>query len=267
MGDLNHDGWQDLLLLSWCCDSPRVMLGTGPGTFAPASRLVLRDPWSDWSGLTHADLGDLDQDGHLDLVAGGSAGIALVRGKGDGTFHPPAALLEGVAANGERILDVDADQQLDLVLTQSNRVHVWYGAGDGTFSRSVALSAKTPIYSVEPGDLNGDGRMDLVATTGDALIVWLGLPGDRGFSTQGIYNDGSGAPFIHDFDGDGRQDVISGGNISFGQGNGTLLPGLPLESGLSVSQMADLNQDGRMDLVVASWKSGTPSAGRILLGR
>ena len=59
-----------------------VMLGKGDGTFEAATDYP--------AGNTHTiATGDLDVDGHLDLVAGGydERFVRILRGQGDGTFE------------------------------------------------------------------------------------------------------------------------------------------------------------------------------------
>ena len=89
-------------------------------------------------------LGDLNHDGHLDLVVGNFAATInrVYLGVGDGTFGAGTDIGnvtdDSVSANSLALGDLDGDGNLDLVMGCSegnfgkiNRVYL--GKGDGTF--------------------------------------------------------------------------------------------------------------------------------------
>ncbi len=114
--------------------------------------------------------------------------------------------------------DLNADGKRDLVVTNylSNTVSVLLGNGDGTFASAMDFTTGHEPISVAIGDLNGDGKQDLV--TGNFF------PGDGGFS------------------------------VLLGNGDGTFGPATTFDANtrtpISVA-LADLNGDGRLDLVAA----------------
>ncbi len=83
LADLDADGFLDLVVTNLPpfgeIQDVTVRLGNGDGTFGTDQRFV--------GGVYSRDalLGDLDRDGHLDIVLGG---FSWFRGHGDGTFEP-----------------------------------------------------------------------------------------------------------------------------------------------------------------------------------
>ena len=144
--------------------------------------------------------------------------------------------------------------------------------------------------SVAVADVNGDGKADLVVAdrcqTGDVTCnnntnaevgVLLGN-GDGTFQTAVMYNSGgteARCVAVADVNGDGKLDVIVGhynntGNFSpvgvlLGNGDGTFQTAVTYDSGgIKVFGLvvADLNGDGKADLVAAS-RFGTTGLGTI----
>ena len=85
------------------------------------------------------------------------------------------------------VADVNGDGKPDLVTTslRQNTVSVLLGNGTGTFSPGQTLAVGPAPTSVAVADLNGDGRPDLVTTNadGNSVSVLLGN-GDGTFQPQ-----------------------------------------------------------------------------------
>jgi hypothetical protein len=89
VGDLNGDGFPDLVVSSWYSanGSPAILLGKGDGTFQNATSNLP-------SSVSSVALGDLNGDGKLDVVLGSNGSepgespgtISVSYGNGDGTF-------------------------------------------------------------------------------------------------------------------------------------------------------------------------------------
>src|SRR5580693_161614 len=187
-------------------------------------------------------LGDFNNDGVPDLLTlddnGNTAGVGIMLGNGDGTFQPVASIttfactLEGGLVTG----DFNNDGHLDFAVVSGTN------GGDCNFN---------------PGTLwiflgNGAGGFTLKASYAE-----LGGP---------AYHDLAGGLIAADLRGNGHLDLLAidpnnGIDVFLGNGDGTFVTptaavGIP-GPGASNSEAAwDVNDDGKLDLVVASENSG-----------
>ena len=248
VADVNGDGILDLIVANQQQNkndaegSISVMLGKGNGTFhAPVNY--------DSGGQSAYSIvvADVNGDGKLDLVvangclgsncATGSVGVLL--GKGDGSFKNAVTYNSGAASVfGSRVAvgDLNGDGNLDLAVATTGSgcgngcpkglVGVLLGKGDGTFkkARTYSTGGFDAIGWVAIADVNGDKKPDLLVAnycatecsfppSEGSVGVLLGK-GDGTFRTVKTYLSG----------GDGAVSVA----------------------------VADLNKDGKPDLLVAN---------------
>ncbi len=169
--------------------------------------------------------GDFNHDGLTDLavVSGsyGGNGVMILLGTGGGLFATPVMYPTGNSANAVVTGDLNGDGNLDVVVTNyaDGTVSVLLGVGDGTFAPAITTASGFSTYS----------SLDLV---------------------------------LADFDGDGVLDVVTyaqSGNNAYllrGNGNGTLqgpVNVLKWNNSLTALRAADVNGDGRMDLVATDY--------------
>ena len=119
------------------------------------------------SGASRVLAVDLDQDGNVDLVApisGGSAGIMLVRGRGDGTFDVPQVSTTVTNVRSIVAVDADGDGRPELAAIAGGRLSVL--EADGPFGLRVRTSrvVGSNAFEVIAADFDRDGRPELALT-------------------------------------------------------------------------------------------------------
>jgi Bacterial Ig-like domain (group 3)/FG-GAP-like repeat/MBG domain (YGX type) len=272
LGDFNNDGKLDLLAMpsNQNASSPgpvSVMFGNGDGTFQPpiASASV--------SGAGYTYVADVNGDGNLDMIAEcAGCDVSVSLGNGDGTFQSPVTTsLPAPVYLPIEIGDFNHDGKIDLVIlsqTQSGNpsVSLLIGNGDGTFQSPTAVTGPDAVVeSFAEGDFNGDGNIDIAAVLQSNqthyISVFLGN-GDGTFQAPIEYpNSGSAFVVAHDFNGDGKVDLLYSNPVSStlsllaGKGDGTFQPtpfSMPLSSFPYL--VADFNGDGKPD-----WLTSTTS--------
>jgi len=220
-------------------------------------------------------IADLDGDGIPEIVtASGSVspgGVSLL------AYHRDGTLVSGfpVSFNGHVdtfpvIGDVDGDGHPEIIV--AGRVGsgdgIYIFSADGTLKRTM-LASGTVAYgtALALADLDGDGIPEIIMQTDTAVNVWKGdgsvFPGwpvQIGPNTW-LKN---GGPVVGDVDGDGRPDIVvlalqnsgNAGDVLAFRANGSLITGFPIHlDGLgsgAVPAIADIDLDGRNDIIVAS---------------
>ena len=268
--DLNADGFVDLVGLPQQDSFENeisVYLNDGTGGF------VYSDAYGFFDEPTGASVGDLDQDGDMDLVVGysnrfGEGGASILYNDGNGIFDDEELVLgEELGVGGVRITDITGDGLLDLLYSVSNadRAGVLVGRGADGFvlPEQIAADANDDDFELFDADLDGDD--DLISAdrfTGE-LLVSMSLRNGL-FADAVRYPAGESAYLrgVADFNGDGDTDVllatpssspvVEGAHaVLLNNGNGTF--GEPLSSELlsrtSPLDIADVNADGTPDLV------------------
>jgi hypothetical protein len=281
--DLNGDGKIDLAYLDG--GGPfvlHILLGNGDGTFQRGQNIQL--PIGIGGTIT---ITDVNKDGKPDLLLGGASPqgqIAVLLGKGDGTFEAP--VISQFTSSGSNfatvnsvigVADFNGDGAVDLAASDvlNNAVYILLGNNTGSFTLKTTLFNGSGPHNVLTADLNGDGHIDLVVggVFGADATVYLGN-GDGTFQAGVRYTGphNIGAIILRDMDGDGHLDmVVSGFNntidILHGNSDGTFAAtssGGTSNAGPGAILLAvtDFNADGILDLATA-----TENGISILLGK
>lgn len=172
LGDFNGDGIADLFTsYDSGATTFSISLGNGDGTFGAAQSIGGQD-----TSTIDVQLADINQDGNLDIIAGGNDGggasIQVLFGNGDGTFTD---IVTNAFGNGTisdiEIRDLNGDGILDVaagITSGAEEVRISYGTGDGTFSVSVSYAYSVgDVDGLTIGDFDNDGVSD-IAVVGDS---------------------------------------------------------------------------------------------------
>jgi|GEM_PF-2376472 len=108
-------------------------------------------------------VGDVDGDGHLDLVVNeiDAAQFRVIRGLGNRKFSKPAVIFQDQRPRQLVLYDWNHDQRLDVVFIGNTGVSWREGLGDGTFKKHVELSEK--VQSLVGIDVDGDNKPELLS--------------------------------------------------------------------------------------------------------
>jgi hypothetical protein len=180
VADFNSDGNLDIAAVGKSDGFVGVLLGNGDGTFGTEADYGINN-----SVLTAVAAGDLNNDGHPDLVVthffGFSANVDVLLGNGDGSFQAAVTYNTGGSnPTAVAIADINGDGIPDIVMANqfSDSVGIIFGNGDGTFGPPTVYAVGDRPGTFIPtgsglvvGDLNGDGKPDVAVAGNNARTV------------------------------------------------------------------------------------------------
>ncbi|WP_283401515.1 PKD domain-containing protein [Aliiroseovarius halocynthiae] len=218
VADIDQDGYDDIIyvavtsLLFWVSDEVWVSYG-GPG-----AREVVRvsHRYFSGAGTLQLEIADIDGDGRDDIAYRTRGGVDFVFNNGNRSYSTYALRAGGGGVNllGEYFKPHDFNQDgfMDFVYSKPDSLQVVLNTTGRSFATPVELARPAGASGAMPvhlADANGDGFTDIVATVGSQIYV---------------YNS----------NGDGTFQPHEAGLVEYGIGDVAI---------------ADLNNDGSLDLV------------------
>jgi hypothetical protein len=284
VADMNHDGNPDLVIANTETPYITVLLGDGKGGFKPAPHSPFAT--QSYPHVHGIAVADFNGDGKPDVATDswGRNQILMLLGDGAGNLNLPGKLFNTGKRPYERLrsADFNKDGKPDIVTTDLdiNAVSILLGDGKGELRDAPGspFPAGAAPWAVAIDDMNHDGNADLIILPYErdvtdpkqvGVTILLG-DGKGGFAKM------NGSPFslagcsgpdrvaTGDFNGDGFRDIA----VLCAQNNKLMLYMGSREGAFQVSTqevktgwsglaVADLNHDGKDDIVVSN---STPDA-------
>jgi hypothetical protein len=182
LGDVNNDGRLDIIATASATGPLRaqqlpssfaltLLLNDGRGGFR-RSELPLRtgQPW-------FADVGDVNGDSKLDLVAThhDQSALTVLLGDGAGRFSEAAGSPFNFGRNAFQVVlaDVNHDRRVDALAATGEGARIMLSDGRGNFRPAPGSPFQTGkgVWRLAVADLNGDSKLDIVTTNLESRSV------------------------------------------------------------------------------------------------
>ena len=234
---------------------------------------------------SHIAVGDFNGDGKPDLAIANEASntVSIFKNITDNSgvkYELTGSLPTGEATQSVRVGDVNGDAKLDMVVASYNASSLdvfvnTSGTTDISFAPSIQISSIDCPFFADIADIDGDGKADIIFPHKQTGKVMMALNQSAGatvsFSSPISIGEVTTPYFlaIGDLNKDGKQDVVVAGygankvlvykNMST---VGSVSFDTPIELAATTPYgitLADLDQDGQLDIVTSNLLGGTIS--------
>lgn len=161
LGDVDNDNDIDAFVTNY--KQPTILwINNGKGKFVEKK--------SDFgTGGYNPDLGDINNDGNLDLICSVKGKVVIWLNKGNGNYERSHQSIGYSKGYGRvKLADIDNDNDLDIIFAnRSVGGSIWTNDGQGMFSETIKNLTKSSTMTVADIDLNG--HIDVIF----GKTIWL----------------------------------------------------------------------------------------------
>ena len=279
IADLDGDGDKEIVLRGRDFQNAISILNKLPnGNYEDRADSFMKN--STFGGFGDLFLEDVNGDGLLDIVSGGSISgvgsyLKVYRNLGNLDFFPivQSSSLNFPGFQRSVMHDVNGDGLKDLISLSgslsgvSNRTYIFVNRGDGRFEEAEYTYFKMGLFeTVELVNLNDNNLSEVFFQKNqqqevydDSIVVYESNSGNWDATDYGFKQLVGNKSIIADFDNDGDQDVIINGQADqgyqsffYGNNNGLISEEYELMFGLDYDNYKtyDVNNDGYQDIVM-----------------
>lgn len=279
VGDMDGDGYIDVITSNAGPNEPAILLNKKNGTFGAAS---LYDG-NAHSVLEDVAVGDITKDGRPDVVVLDFGGTLSLMYNARGGLTQSVQYTVDDKAIAVKLADVDKDGYLDAITASLGRsgpfptnigmVNVLLNTKRNTFGPAAPYptSAFGSPYDLDLGDVNSDGYLDIVTAFREGTVGVAFNKKDGTFATFTTYSTGSTTHpenvVLSDVNNDGALDIITTDRtrdaveVLLNKTDGTFnaVSTYPMGSGSRPEGFAaaDVDGDGYADIVTANFGTNT----------
>ena len=298
VGDIDGDGLLDVVASNNGANTVSVYRNTTTTGGINSGSLAAKVDFTTGAGPNGAELADLDGDGKLEMIvpndSGGTVSVfhntATSGVINASTFAAKVDFTVGAQPRVVRVGDIDGDGKPDLATPNGSGTTVSILRNTSTsgtidansFAANVTYTAGSNPNDLRLADIDGDGKPDVVSSdfTDNVVSIYrntstAGTIDASSLASRVNYTTGTNPNYlaIADIDGDGQLDVASananGNTISLLRNTATsgtidassLAAKFDLTDGdgPAILTVADLDGDGKPDLVAADFNAATVS--------